>query len=98
MASSAFTALAVIPALRGQPQALVFDKPDGPRFEVVSIKPAPPLDTLPPGSAPHMGLRRTPASVNIGRWSIRQWSRRAHGLWPSQLIGPEWMDSARFDI
>jgi uncharacterized protein (TIGR03435 family) len=67
-----------------------------PVFEVVSIKPAV-LDE--PGAAPHlMGMRRTPVRIDIGRWSVKQLVLRAYGLWPSQLSGPEWMDTARFDV
>jgi len=44
------------------------------------------------------GVKRDPSRVDIRYWSIKQIILRAYGLWPSQLAGPDWMDSVRLDI
>ncbi len=93
------TALSNSPCLRAQSPSALFGKPSGPKFEVVSIKPAPNIQTvISQGQTPHMGIKINPSTVDIGYWSITQLILRAYGLGPYQLYGPNWMDSARFDV
>jgi hypothetical protein len=66
-----------------------------PVFDVVSLRPV----SAEPGGPPRlMGMRRSPGRIDVGSWSIKQLILRAYGLWPSQLLGPEWMDAARYDV
>ena len=66
-------------------------QPSAPKFEVASIKPAP---TRPS----HVGIKLDGARVDIGYWSLKQLLLRAYALQPAQVSGPDWLDTARFDI
>jgi uncharacterized protein (TIGR03435 family) len=86
-------ALAAAP-LGAQPEPIVLGRPAGPRFEVASVKPSDREEAMRLGR----GIKRDPARIDIRYWSIKQIILRAYGLWPSQLSGPDWVDSQRFDI
>lgn len=66
-------------------------KPSGAKFEVASIKPS-------PQPAQHIGITSNGSRVDIGNWSILQLIVKAYRIQTYQLIGPEWMWSARFDV
>lgn len=45
-----------------------------------------------------MGIRASGDRVTIGRWSIKQLLLKAYRLETYQVVGPDWIDSARFDV
>jgi uncharacterized protein (TIGR03435 family) len=83
------------PLLLAQPESIIFGTPSGPKFEVASIRPATREEAMRSG---HIGIKRDPSRIDIGCWSLKQLTLRAYGLWPSQVSGPDWMDSLRFDV
>jgi uncharacterized protein (TIGR03435 family) len=70
----------------------------GRAFEVASIKPAPPLDAMLASGRIHLGAKIDDAIVDIGGFSLLALIGAAYSLQPDQISGPDWMDSARFDI
>jgi uncharacterized protein (TIGR03435 family) len=60
-------------------------------FEVASIRPSSPTTSS-------GGVRIDGAQVHYARFPFREFIARAYGVRLSQVIGPEWMDSERFDI
>jgi uncharacterized protein (TIGR03435 family) len=64
-----------------------------PAFEVASIKPS--KDLPPQGAA---GLQISPGQVRGSFFSLRDYIGIAYGLRIQQVIGPAWIESARFEI
>jgi len=60
-------------------------------FEVASIRPSSPATSS-------GGVRIDGAQVHYARFPFREFVARAYRVRLSQVIGPEWMDSERFDI
>ena len=81
---------------------------DAPEFEVASVKPAadPPFGGRFPISGPvaeMMGFNGGPGSKDPGRLtctgvSLKMLLVRAYKIRPYQLVGPGWLDTARFDV
>jgi uncharacterized protein (TIGR03435 family) len=85
--------------LVAQSDAIINIKPSGPKFEVASIRLARSFqEQMQAGLKPHVGITADGAIVNIGYWSVLQLIVRAYKIQPYQLIGPDWMQSARFDV
>jgi uncharacterized protein (TIGR03435 family) len=71
-----------------------------PRFDVASVKPSPPRS---PGRASMMNFRGGPGTRYPGRidWqniSLANFLAVAYNVRSYQIAGPEWMDSAAFDV
>jgi len=70
-------------------------------FEVASVKPAPPITSLPAqiqaGKA-HVGMSVDGARVDIGFMSLADLLTAAYRVKPYQISGPDWMRQERFDI
>jgi uncharacterized protein (TIGR03435 family) len=60
-------------------------------FEVASIRPSSPATST-------GGVRIDGAQVHYARFPFREYVARAYGVRLSQVIGPEWMSSERFDV
>jgi uncharacterized protein (TIGR03435 family) len=60
-------------------------------FEVASIRPSSP-------AASSGGVRIDGAQVHLAGFPLREYLARAYRVRLSQVIGPEWMSSARFDL
>jgi uncharacterized protein (TIGR03435 family) len=60
-------------------------------FEVASIRPSSP-------AASSGGVRIDGAQVHFGGFPLREYLARAYRVRLSQVIGPEWMTSQRFDL
>jgi uncharacterized protein (TIGR03435 family) len=64
-----------------------------PRFEVASVRPA--AEIL---NAVSVGVQISGAQVRISGLSLRDYLGIAYNLRPQQIIGPDWLGSARFEI
>ncbi len=64
------------------------------RFEVASVRPSPPTDT--PTAA--LGLRITSSQVRIASLLMKDYLAIAFNVSPKQIVGPDWIDEARFDV
>ena len=65
-----------------------------PSFEVASIRPSP--EGLPaPGAA---GVQVTKRQFRAGYLSVKDYIGIAYGMRPHQIIAPDWVASARFDV
>jgi uncharacterized protein (TIGR03435 family) len=64
-----------------------------PQFEVASIRPAPPVV-----NAVTVGVQVSGAQVRISGLSVRDYLTIAFDLRPQQIIAPDWVSSARFEI
>jgi uncharacterized protein (TIGR03435 family) len=85
------------PRLRAQSVAETLGKPSGPKFEVASIKPA--LALGPAIEAGNfVGIKIDSAQAHFGAFALKQMLMRAYGLQQYQLIGPDWIDTQRFEI
>jgi uncharacterized protein (TIGR03435 family) len=65
-----------------------------PRFEVASVRPSPATDT--PTAA--LGLRITSSQVRIASLLMKDYLAIAFNVSPKQIVGPDWIDEARFDV
>jgi uncharacterized protein (TIGR03435 family) len=65
-------------------------------FEVVSIKPAEPINAGDPQI--NIGLHIDGAQVRLGYRSLQDLIRQAYGVKAHQVEGPDWIVSQRFDI
>jgi uncharacterized protein (TIGR03435 family) len=74
-------------ALAQQPAAKI-------AFDVVSIKPSAPQ----PMNQIRMGRSSDPGRARFTAFSLRDYVRVAYRVKDFQVQGPEWMDSARFDV
>jgi uncharacterized protein (TIGR03435 family) len=68
--------------------------PDGPRFEVASIRSSDPN----PSSPLFIGMSADGAMVKYTNITLRDCIRGAYRVRDFQIVGPEWMTSARFEI
>ena len=72
--------------------------PSIPKFEVASIKPAPPL--IPGMRSPGLplGVRTDKAQATFGGMSLAALISYAYGVKLTQISGPDWLATQRFDI
>jgi uncharacterized protein (TIGR03435 family) len=70
----------------------------GPRFEVASIKPAPPLIPGMRSSGMPLGVRIDKVQANFGGMSLAALISYAYGVKLAQISGPDWLATQRFDI
>lgn len=68
-----------------------------PEFEVVSVKPATPI-VAGATTEVNIGLHIDGAQVHLIYLSLKDYIRMAYKLKPYQVLGPDWMESQRFDI
>ncbi len=68
--------------------------PDGPRFEVASIKATDPN----PSNPMFIGMSADGAMVKYTNITLRDCIRGAYRVRDFQIVGPNWMTSARFEI
>jgi len=94
-------AVAAIDAQFASPRsgATISVDPSGPRFEVASIKPAPPVapELLRLPGTP-LGVRMDKAQASFGGMSLSALISYAYGVKLAQISGPEWLTTQRFDI
>jgi uncharacterized protein (TIGR03435 family) len=78
------------------PAAALFAQVPGaaPAFEVASVKPAPP----PTGGKFMVQMGGDPGMVDYKNVSLKSLIARAYEMKEYQVSGPDWLDSARFDI
>jgi uncharacterized protein (TIGR03435 family) len=74
--------------------AVVFGDTGKIAFEVASVKPAQPS----PAGHMQIGLRADAAMLRYSNVSLKEVIRIAHRVKEFQIRGPDWIDSARFDI
>jgi uncharacterized protein (TIGR03435 family) len=67
-------------------------QPAGPKFEVASVK------ASTPGTMPPVRVKIDDSQMTLGSATMKQLLVRAFRLRPYQLSGPEWWDTAHFDI
>jgi len=73
--------------------------PAGPTFEVATIKPAPPLTLAMIGSrSAHISTNIDNAIADFGGMSLTDLVARAYRVKSYQVSGPDWMNTARFDV
>jgi uncharacterized protein (TIGR03435 family) len=65
-----------------------------PAFEVASVKPAPP----PTGNNHRVSMGGDKGRVNYSNVTLKTVMTRAYEVKPHQISGPDWLDTARFDI
>jgi uncharacterized protein (TIGR03435 family) len=65
-----------------------------PEFEVASVKPSP--SQIPNQAA--VGLKIDGAQIRASFMPLKEYLAMAYKLRPNQIVGPEWMNSERFDI
>jgi uncharacterized protein (TIGR03435 family) len=65
-----------------------------PSFDVVSVKPAPPAT----GGNLRVAMSGGPGRVNFSNVTLKNVMTRAYSVKPHQISGPDWLDSARYDI
>lgn len=65
-------------------------------FEVSSVKAAPPINAS--GPQVNIGVHIDGAQVHINSYSLKDYIRTAYKLKNYQIVGPDWIDSERFDI
>src|SRR5690242_4650630 len=66
--------------------------PAKPTFEVATIKP------LDPNSSVLVGMSADPSIVRYGNLTLRDAIRGAYKVRDFQIVGPDWMATARFDV
>ena len=66
--------------------------PAKPTFEVATIKP------LDPNSSPLVGMSADPSIVRYGNLTLRDAIRGAYKVRDFQIVGPDWMSTARFNV
>jgi uncharacterized protein (TIGR03435 family) len=68
-------------------------------FEVASIKPSEDImAVVSAGKRPHIGLKVDIQQVDIGYYTLAQLIVYAYNVKPYQVIGPDWIKSAHWDI
>ena len=77
--------------LAGAPVLAQQSGPTHAQFEVASIRPSSP-------AASNGGVRIDRAQLHYARFPFREYVARAYRVRVSQVIGPEWMTSERFDV
>src|SRR5687768_12596258 len=74
-------------------------QPPTPAFEVASIKPAGQINPARiAAGAMRIGMTVDAARVDIGFFSLADLIRTAYRVKPYQIIGPDWINSDRFNI
>ena len=68
--------------------------PPAPEFEVASIRPS----AAPAAGRADVGVHIDGAQVSFTYLSLRDYLRSAYAVKDFQIVGPEWLTSARFDI
>lgn len=63
-------------------------------FEVASVRPSAPTDT--PTAA--LGLRITSSQVRMASLAMKDYLSIGFNVSPKQIVGPDWLDEARFDV
>jgi uncharacterized protein (TIGR03435 family) len=82
-----------------QSGATISVKSSEPRFEVASIKPAPPISPeLRRSAGMPLGVRMDKAQVSFGGMSLSALISYAYRVKLGQISGPEWLATERFDI
>src|SRR6185437_8768129 len=66
-----------------------------PSFEVASIKP---LNQRPAGATGFGSVTQDPSLISITSVTLRSLLRRAYGLQPFQISGPNWLDTQFYDV
>jgi len=66
--------------------------PAKPTFEVATIKPLDPNDSV------LVGMSADPSIVRYGNLTLRDAIRGAYKVRDFQIVGPDWMSTARFNI
>jgi uncharacterized protein (TIGR03435 family) len=61
------------------------------QFEVASVKPSPQTPSV-------RGIKIDGGRVDIQYWSMKQLILRAYEASPYQISGPDWLETARFDV
>lgn len=74
--------------------AIAQQAPDAPRFEVASIKPSDPN----PSSPLFIGMSADGAMVKYTNITLRDCIRGAYRARDFQIVGPDWMTKARYEI
>ncbi len=70
-----------------------------PTFEVASIKPsADIMEAVRAGKMPHVGVKVDDQLVDIGYFTLAQLITYAYDVKAYQVIGPDWMKSAHWDV
>jgi uncharacterized protein (TIGR03435 family) len=72
--------------------ALAQQPPPKPTFEVATIKP------LDPNSSVLVGMSADPSIVRYGNLTLRHAIRGAYKVRDFQIVGPDWMSTARFNV
>jgi len=81
----------VLTWLVGTTLFIAAQQPKRPEFEVAAIRPS-------SQAASSGGVRMDGAQLHIGGFPFREYVARAYQVRVSQVIGPEWMASTRFDL
>jgi len=66
--------------------------PAKPTFEVASVKP------IDPNDSPLVGMSADPSIVRYGNLTLRDAIRGAYKVRDFQIVGPDWMSTARFNV
>jgi uncharacterized protein (TIGR03435 family) len=61
------------------------------RFEVASVRPSSP-------AASSGGVRMDGAQVHVSGFTLREYIARAYSVRPTQVLGPDWLETERFDV
>ena len=72
--------------------AFAQQRPAKPAFEVATIKP------LDPNSSVLVGMSADPSIVRYGNLTLRDAIRGAYKVRDFQIVGPDWMSTARFNV
>src|SRR5262245_62252615 len=73
------------------PAAAFATRPDRVEFEVASIRPSSP-------GAWSGGVRIDGAQIHVSGFTFREYIARAYGVRMSQVLGPDWLATERFDL
>ena len=70
-----------------------------PTFDVATIRPAAQItpDLIIAGKV-HVGMKSDATRVDIGYFSLKDLIPLAYGVKPHQVVGPDWLNTQRFDI
>jgi uncharacterized protein (TIGR03435 family) len=82
--------------------------PNGPSFEVATVKLAtsePARDVPIPDRSVEMMMRfsggpgtKSPERIDYSGVTLKMLLERAYGVWPSQIVGPRWLDTQRYVV
>jgi uncharacterized protein (TIGR03435 family) len=97
LAAMIFTAIQV-QAASSQAAATATIESSGSRFEVASIKPAPPISSERGSVGRPPGVRMDKVQASFGGMSLSALISYAYGIKLAQISGPDWLSTERFDI